>query len=159
MKSPCLNESINAVQQVFGNNSKAMLDWGAKNSEAMGLSKNAFNEAITPMGAMLKNLGLTGKQTSDSTLDLTQRAADMASVFNTSVPDALEAVNAGLRGESDPLERYGVHLSAAAVQTEAFSETHKTSAKALTNQELALARVNLIMKQTSSVRKYSEVLW
>jgi len=145
-----LGESTNAVNQVFGQSSKVILDWGKNNATQFGLSQRAFNEAVTPMGALLKNTGLDMKTVSADTLMLTQRAADMASVFNTSVPDALESIQAGLRGESDPLEKYGVSLSAAAVQTEALAETSKTSANALTTQELASARLNLIMKQTSA---------
>jgi SLT domain-containing protein len=145
-----LGESVNAVQKVFGNQSKTILDWGKNNAEAFGLSKRAFNELVTPLGAILQNTGLSLGQTSKWTVDLTKRAADMASVFNTSVPDALNAIQAGLRGEQDPLEKYGVSLSAAKVQAEALTETHKRSAKELTSTELATARLNIIMKQTAS---------
>jgi hypothetical protein len=145
-----LGESVNAVQKVFGSSAKQIEDWGKTNAESFGLSQRAFNEAITPLGSLLKNTGMDMGTVSARTIDLTKRAADMASVFNTSVPQALEAIQAGLRGESDPLEKYGVTLSAAAVQAEALAETHKQAAKALTTTELATARVNLIMKQTSS---------
>jgi hypothetical protein len=145
-----LGESVNAVQKVFGESSKSIEDWGKTNAESFGLSQRAFNEAITPLGSLLKNSGLDMKAVSADTIDLTKRAADMASVFNTSVPDALEAIQAGLRGETDPLEKYGVTLTAAAIQAEALAETHKGAAKQLTNTELATARVNLIMRQTAS---------
>ena len=147
-----LNESVNAVQKVFGASSAQVLEWGKTNANAFGLSKRAFNEAITPLGAMLKNSGLAMKDVTKDTIDLTKRASDMASVFNTSVPDALEAIQAGIRGETDPLERYGVSLSAAKVEAEALAETHKHAASQLTATELATARVNLIMKQTASVQ-------
>jgi hypothetical protein len=147
-----LNESMNAVQQVFGSQAQTIINWGNTNAQAYGLSKRAFNEAVTPMGAMLHNAGLSLQDTSKWSIDLTKRAADMASVFNTSVPDALEAMQAGLRGESDPLEKYGVSLSAAKVEAEALAETHKKSAKQLTSAELATARLNVIMKQTSSTQ-------
>lgn len=145
-----LGESVNAVQKVFGGSSGQILQWGKDNASSFGLSQRAFNEMATPMGAMLKNTGLSMQDTTKWTVDLTKRAADMASVFNTSVPDALEAIQAGLRGEQDPLERYGVSLSAAAVQAEALSETHKKAAGELTKTELATARLNLIMRQTAS---------
>jgi SLT domain-containing protein len=145
-----LGESVNAVQQIFGNSQKTILDWGKQNANAFGLSQQAFNELATPLGAGLKNAGLSLQDTSKWTIDLTKRASDMASVFNTSVPDALEAIQAGLRGEADPLERYGVGLSAAKVQAEAMAETGKKGASSLTSQELATARLNLIMKQTSA---------
>lgn len=147
-----LGESVNAVQTIFKGQSKVIQNWGETQAESFGLSKRAFNEMATPMGALLKNAGLSLQDTSKWTIDLTKRASDMASVFNTSVPDALEAIQAGLRGEQDPLERYGVSLSAAKVQAQALAETHKKSAKDLTSTELATARLNIIMKQTSDTQ-------
>lgn len=144
-----LGESVNAVNKIFGESATRIEDWGQTNSEAFGLSHRAFNEAIVPLGALLKNSGLAMDVVADSTLQLTQRAADMASVFNTDVPSALEAVQAGLRGESDPLERYGVSLNEAAVEAEALAESGKAVASQLTAQDKTLARVNLIMKQTA----------
>jgi hypothetical protein len=145
-----LNESVNAVQQIFGKSADDILKWGKSNATAFGLSQRAFNELATPLGAGLKNAGLSMQDTTKWTVDLTKRAADMASVFNTDVGDALEAIQSGLRGEADPLERYGVGLSAAKVEAEALSETHKKSAKSLTDQELMTARLNLIMRQTNA---------
>lgn len=146
-----LNESVNAVGQVFGKNADEIRAWGEKNANSLGLSKRAFNELATPLGALLKNGGLSLNQVTGWTEKLTERAADLASVFNTDVSTALEAIQAGVRGEADPLERFGVSLSAAKVQAEALAETHKKSAKGLTDQELATARLNLIMKQSSAV--------
>jgi hypothetical protein len=145
-----LNESMNAVQKVFGASQQKILDWGKNNATSFGLSQRAFNEMATPMGALLKNAGLNLDQVATSTVKLTERASDMASVFNTDVSDALEAIQAGLRGETDPLERYGVSLSAARVEAEALTETHKKAASQLTQTELMTARLNLIMQQTAS---------
>lgn len=147
-----LNESMNGVQKIFGSSADQILNWGKKNAESFGLSQRAFNELAGPLGAGLKNAGLSMQDTSKWTVDLTKRAADMASVFNTSVPDALEAIQAGLRGEADPLERYGVGLSQAKVEAEALAETGKRTATSLSTQEIATARLNLIMKQTASTQ-------
>lgn len=146
-----LNESVNAVGKVFGNNAGEIKRWGEQNANSLGLSTRAFNELATPLGALLKNAGLSLNDTTQWTEKLTERAADMASVFNTDVSTALEAIQAGLRGESDPLEQFGVSLSAAKVEAEALAETGKKQASALTDQELATARLNLIMNQTKDV--------
>ena len=146
-----LGESTNAVNQIFGESADAILNWGKQNANSFGLSQAAFQQMATPLGAMLKNAGLSMDAVTGSTIDLTKRAADMASVFNTDVSDALAAIQAGLRGEADPLERYGVSLKASAVQAKALAMTGKTVASALTEEELALARVQLIMDQTSDV--------
>ncbi len=144
-----LNESVNAVEKVFGTSAIQIKRWGETNANAFGLSRRAFNELATPLGAILKNAGLSLQAVTAHTIDLTKRAADMASVFNTDVADALGAIQAGLRGEQDPLERYGVSLSAAKVEAEALAETHKKTAKELSTAELMTARLNIIMAQTN----------
>lgn len=146
-----LQESLNAVNQIFGDNAGDILNWGENTANSFGLSQRAFNDLVVPLGAGLKNAGLDMDDVTGTTLDLTERAADMASVFNTDVDEALAAIQAGLRGEADPLERFGVGLSAAAVEAEALAMTGKTVADELTNEEKALARVNLIMRQTEDV--------
>ena len=145
-----LGESVNAVNKTFGESAKQVTAWGEANAAAFGLSTRAFNQMATPLGAMLKNQGLTMDQVADHTLKLTQRAADMASVFNTDVTAALMAIQAGLRGEQDPLERYGVSLSAVSVEARALADSHKTSTAQLTAAEKATARLNLIYDQTAS---------
>lgn len=147
-----LNESLNAVNKIFGTSQNVILNWGKTTANSYGLSQRAFNDLAVPLGAGLKNAGIPLKNTADLTIELTKRASDMASVFNTSVPEALDAIQSGLRGESDPLERYGVGLTAAKVQAEALAETGKKTAASLTPQQLAMARINLIMKQTSSTQ-------
>lgn len=144
-----LGESLNAVGKVFGSSSKTVLDWGKNNAASFGLSQRAFNALAVPLGAALKNAGLSMRDVTGRTVDLTKRAADMASVFNVDVATAMEAIQAGLRGESDPLEKFGVGLSAAKVEAQAFAETGKKTAEALTDQEKMTARLNLIMKQTN----------
>lgn len=144
-----LGESLNAVNKIFGDNADVIHAWGEEQANSFGLSQRAFNQMAVPIGAALKNLGLDMLTVSRLTLQLTERAADMGSVFNQDVATVLEDIQAGLRGEADPLEKYGVGLSAAAVQQQALAETGKDSANALTNQEIGLARVNLLMKQTN----------
>lgn len=146
-----LGESLNAVNKIFGESSKTVLDWGKQNATSFGLSQQAFNQLATPLGAILKNAGFSMDETADKTINLTKRAADMASVFNTDVDTALEAIMSGLKGEADPLEAFGVGLSAAKVEAQALSDTGKTLASDLTDLEKQTARYNLIMKETASV--------
>lgn len=144
-----LGESVNAVSKIFHENADQVERWAQENANNIGLSQRAFNQAVVPLGAALKNAGLDLDQTTDKTLALTQRAADMASVFNTDVTDALTSIQAALRGESDPIEKYGVGLSAAAVEQRALADSGKKSAAELTKQELTLARLSILFEQTN----------
>lgn len=147
-----LGESMNAVNKIFGDSQKKIIEWGDKTANSFGLSQREFNQLVVPLGAGLKNAGLDMDTVASKSILLTERAADMASVFNTDVGTALEAIQAGLRGEADPLEKFGVGLSAAKVEAHALAMTGKDVAKSLTEQELALARVDLIMQQSASTQ-------
>jgi phage-related protein len=143
-----LGESINALQVTFGKDT-ALLDWGKNNAAQMGLSQRAFNQLAVPLGAMLKNVGFETNNAANETQLLIQRASDMASVYNTDVSEAMQAILAGLRGQADPLEKYGVGLSAAKVEAEALAMTGKKTAKELTDQEKITARLNIIYRETA----------
>ena len=80
--------------------------FGETSRTAVGLSQSAFNDLAVPLGALLSNVGLSADATAEQTINLTKRAADLASLFNTDVSTALEAINSGLKGEADPLEQF-----------------------------------------------------
>jgi phage-related protein len=147
-----LGESMNAVNVVFGSSGKIIQDFGQNAAKQAGLSMRELNEAVTPIGAGLINAGFSADQAAKSSVELTKRAADMASVFNTDVGTALEAIQAGLRGESDPLEKFGVGLSAAAVNAQALEMGLAKTEKELTNNDKAQARLALVMEQTNRLQ-------
>jgi hypothetical protein len=146
-----LGESVNAVNVVFGDASQTILDFSERAAKEAGLSMRAFNQLVTPVGASLRNTGFAADEAARASVNLAKRAADMASVFNTSVDDALGAIQAGLRGEADPLERFGVGLSDAAVKAKAMSLGLAETEKELTANDKAQARLALIMQQTNKV--------
>jgi hypothetical protein len=147
-----LNESINAVNVVFGESADKILSWGETADKQAGLSQAAFNKAATVLGASLSNAGFSLDDTADLTIKLTQRASDMASVFNTDVDTALVAIQAALRGEADPIEKFGVGLTDATLKAAALSQGIWDGTGELTLYEKATARVAVIMEQTAKVQ-------
>ncbi|MGH7341915.1 MAG: hypothetical protein ACREKH_15600, partial [Candidatus Rokuibacteriota bacterium] len=85
-----LNESMNAIRVVFGPASRAIEAFGRTSAQTVGLSTRAFNELVTPVGAALQNVGFSADDAAAASINLAQRAADMASVFNVDVSDAME---------------------------------------------------------------------
>lgn len=146
-----LNESMNAVSVVFGRAADKIKAFSNIAATEAGLSARAFNELVTPIGAALQNVGLGADKAASASINLAKRAADMASVFNVDVSEAMEAIQAGLRGEADPLERFGVGLSDAAVTAKALKMGLGKTADALGPNAKAQARLALIMEQTNRV--------
>jgi len=146
-----LEESLNAVNVVFGEASQTVIAFGENAAESVGLSQRAFNEAVVPIGALLANFGLDAETAADATLDLATRAADMASVFNVDVSQALGAIGSGLRGETEPLRAFGVNMSEAAIQAEALALGLVSAGETMDPTAKATAALSLIMAQTEQV--------
>jgi hypothetical protein len=145
-----LNEEISKSRAVFGGASQAIVDWSGTTASAMGIAQTEALRAAGTFGNLFTVVGIVGEQSSEMSRRLVQLAADLASFNNASPEDVLIAIRAGLIGEAEPLRRFGVLLSEARVQQLAMAESGKTSAKELTNQEKALARYNIILRDTQS---------
>jgi len=144
-----LNESISKSNVIFGSSAKAIQGWAATADQALGLSQVAALEAAGNFAILGQSAGLTGVELNTFSTDLTALAADLASFNNTTTDEAITALAAGLRGESEPLRRFGVLLSESAVQAKAMEMGLAATAKQLTDQDKVLARNALILEQTT----------
>ena len=151
MASSDLSESVNAVNVVFEDAADIILDFGKTSSYAVGLANSEFNQLATTTGAFLQNVGFDAAGAAEETIKLTQRAADLASVFNTDVSQALNAIQSGLKGEFNPLETFGVKLNAAAIEARALAMGLADSTGALNDSAKATAALALIYEQTAKV--------
>lgn len=149
-KASDLGESVNAVGKVFGPATDQILAFGKTAAESVGLSNTAFNEMATKTGSILQGYGQSTSQAADSTIALSQRAADMASVFNTDVSTAMEAINSGLNGQSEPLRAFGVNLTDAALKSQALTMGLWDGKGALDANAKAAAAQALIMETTAN---------
>jgi hypothetical protein len=92
----------------------------AQAPKQFGISKQAALEYTGTFGNLTRALGVSQKDSARISVDLTKQAADMASFNNTTIEDALDALRSGLVGETEPLRRFGVTLSANAIAAEAM---------------------------------------
>ena len=146
-----LGESVNAVNVVFGDAASTIHDFAKDAVDEAGLSMRALNQAVTPIGAGLINMGLSADDAATASVDLAKRAADLASVYDVDVSEALAAIGAGLRGESEPLRRFGADLSDAAVRAKAVELGLAASTSEVDQAALAQARLAVLMEDTNKV--------
>lgn len=145
-----LQQSVGGVNTVFGKQAAAINAASAAASKNLGLSRNQYNELATTMGAMLKNQGF--KDFGDQTQILIKRGADLAATFGGTTKESVEALSAALRGEYDPLERYGITLNESMINAELAAKGQDKLKGAALEQAKAQARVALIMKHSASVQ-------
>ena len=147
-----LEESINAIDVVFEDGAQTLHDYGKTAATSVGLAQSEFNALATNTGALLTNFGFTQQQAADETINLTERAADMASVFNVDVGEALFAVQAGLRGETEPLRRFGVSLDDATIRARAVELGLAATTAEVDKNAKATAALSLFYEQTDKVQ-------
>lgn len=143
-----LEQSMGGVDSVFKQFSGQIDGFAKKAGNAVGLTQNSYNELATIIGTTLKNSGTSMDQLGAKTNDLVTRSADLAATFGGPVADASRAMSSALRGEFEPLRRYGVSLNVADINARALRDTNKSSVAELTKQDKALATQALIFEQS-----------
>lgn len=106
-----LNETTNKINVLFGKNSKSIQAWAGTTARTMGQSNQQTLDAAATFAQYGKQAGKSGKTLVDFSQNLTSVASDMASFSNFSPKEAIEAIGAAMRGENDPIEKFGVLLN------------------------------------------------
>lgn len=144
-----LGESVNAVKVTFGDAAGGILKLGENAATSMGLSNTAFNGLAVQFSAFATTIAGSGGDVVGTMKELTQRAADFGSVMNVDIPDAARIFQSALAGETEPIRKFGIDLSAAAVGVEAVRIGLVGSAKEMTESDKVQARYSLLMKATA----------
>jgi hypothetical protein len=144
-----LEQSVGAINTVFKGGAGQMLAWSDSAATAVGLTKNEYNTLGTLIGSQLKNGGTAMGELAGKTNGLISTGADLASMFGGTTQEAVEALSSALKGERDPIERYGVSLSQAKIDAEAASLGFEKVGGTLSAEASQAATLSLIMKQTA----------
>ena len=144
-----LQQSAGAIGSVFKENAADMLKWSQSADSALGLTQNEFNELGTIIGSQLKNGGVAMDQLAPKTNALITTGADLASMFGGTTSEAVEALSSALKGERDPIERYGVSLNQAKIDAEAAALGFAKVGGSFDQTAQQAATLSLISKQTA----------
>lgn len=147
-----LSESVNAVQVAYGDAADEVLKLGENSAQAFGLSKRDLNGYATQFSSFVSTIAGAGGDVAGTLQTLVGRGTDFASVFNTDVSEALRLFQSGLAGETEPLRKYGIDLSAATVEAYALANGIGDGVGALTEAEKVQARYGSLLEQTAKVQ-------
>jgi hypothetical protein len=148
-----MNESLSKTEVLFGSAADDIKEWSKTTATAFGVSRKSALDAAGTFATFGKSAGLTGKDLGAFSKDFTGLAADLASFNNTSPEEAIEAIGSALRGEAEPMRKYGVLLDDASMRQEALKlGLIKTTKEALTPQQKVLAAQALIYAQTADAQ-------
>ena len=144
-----LEQSTGAIEAVFKSGADQMKAFADTAASTVGLTKNEYQELGTLLGAQLKNGGTSIDQLAGKTNDLIGVAADLSAQFGGTTADAVAALSSALKGERDPIERYGVSLKQASIDAKAAELGFQKVGGSFDNEAQQAATLALIMEQTA----------
>ena len=145
-------ESASKVDVIFGRASKSVKDFANDAAVSLGQSKQDVLNAAGVFGTFGKAAGLAGDDLGLFTTDFVTLATDLASFNNSTPEEAVNAIGAALRGESEPLRRFGILLDDATLKAEATTLGIYKGSGALTAQQKILAAQSAIYKQSGDAQ-------
>ena len=152
MKASDLEETMNKVDAVFGDANQSIKDFARTAPDALGQTEQQALDAATTFGVFGKAANLSGQSLTDFSTQLTVLSSDLASFYNEDPAAVIEALGAGLRGEAEPLRRFGVLLDDATLKAKAFEMGIYEGTGTLTQQQKVLAAQQVILAQTTDAQ-------
>ena len=147
-----LNEEISKSEVIFGDVADEIKNFSKTADRSLGISQTEALKAASTFATFGKAAGLTGVDLSKFSKRATTLASDLASFYNTNAEDAIGAIGAALRGESEPIRRYGVLLNDATLKAKAMEMGLYDGKGALDVQAKSLAAYEVILDQTTDAQ-------
>lgn len=135
-------QSMGAVESVFGSSAGKVKGWAENSAQAVGLSTSAYGQLAAVAGASMKSMGMSQDEAADSTGKMITLASDLAATMGGTTTEAVEALTSALRGEADPAEALGLNLKQSTVAARMAADGTDT----LTGSALDAAKAQTIMQ-------------
>lgn len=148
-----LSETQAKTGEIFGDSAKGLIDYSKTAASRLGQSQQTVLDGAATFGIFGKSAGLAGQDLVGFSTGMVELATDLASFNNTTPEQAIEAIGAALRGETEPMRAYGVLLDDATLRNRALALGLITTTKeALTPQQKVLAAHAEILAQTGTAQ-------
>lgn len=147
-----LNESMSAVETVFGSTADQVINFSRTAASQLGQSRQAALGSAAALGALFKGVGLGEQQMADFSGSLLTAAADLGSFYNVDPGQALDKLRSGLVGEAEGLRTFGILLNESAVQAKGLELGLADANGELSEGAKVQARYALIMEQVGAAQ-------
>jgi len=148
-----LGETISKVGVLFGDSAKEIEKFADGAAQSLGQTKQQALDAAANFATFGRSAGLSGQALTEFSTGFVSLAADLASFNNVSQDEAINAIGSALRGEAEPLRKFGVLLDEATLKNAALKlGLISTTNEALTPQQKVLAAQKVIYEQTTAAQ-------
>jgi hypothetical protein len=144
-----LEQSIGGTAAVFGSAAGGINEFTKGAADLVGLSENAARVLTSRLGSSLKGAGLSAEEAAKQSIFLTKTGADLAATLGGNTNDAVAALGSALRGEFDPLERFGIALKASEINAKAVEMGLADSESSVTAYAKGQATLALVTERSA----------
>lgn len=138
-------ESLSRFEAVFKDQAKAAGQFADALAQSVGRSKIEIRDALATFQSFFVGLGFGGSESRKLSQTLQSLALDFASFHNLTDDEAVGRFISALSGSGEVLDRFGINIKQAALEQELLRMGIRKSWTEVTEQEKALARLNIIM--------------
>ena len=145
-----LSETMNKIDVIFKDDASEIKRWSKTSITQMGLAQQSALDMVALFGDMGTSMGFVASEAGEMGMQLTERAADLASFKNIQVEVAKTALNGVFSGETESLKQLGVVMTVANLEAFAMSKGMKTLYADMTQSQQVSLRFAYVMEKTSN---------
>lgn len=142
-------QALGKMNVVFEHNSKNIEKWAQNSLRDFGLARSTAVTMASDFGALFKGMGISLRETEEWSKTLTERAMDLSNFYDTTIEETITALNAIVTGQTEPLRKFGINMTQAALQEYAYSQRIRKRVADMTEAEKVQLRYNFVIEKTN----------
>ena len=142
-------QALGKMNVVFEDNSRNVEKWAQNSLRDFGLARSTAVTMASDFGALFKGMGISLKETEEWSKTLTERTMDLSNFYDTTIEETTNALNAIVTGQTQPLRKFGINMTQAALQEYAYSQHIRKRVKDMTEAEKVQLRYNFVIEKTN----------
>lgn len=142
-------QALGKMDVVFEQSSKEIETWSKNALRDFGLARSTAVTMASDFGALFKGMGFSIEQTKEWSKTLTERTMDLSNFYDTTVQETTNALNAIVTGQTEPLRKFGINMTQAALQEYAYASGIRKKVSDMTEAEKVQLRYNYVIEKTN----------
>ena len=147
-----VEQAFGSLESVFGDQADAAKRLAQDAASSTGLATADYAQMAAVLAAQLRNMGVAEKDLLPITESLIAQGADMSATFGGTTAEAVQSISSLLRGERDPIEKYGVSIKEATLEAELAAQGLGDLTGAAEVQAKTQATLSLLTQQTAAAQ-------
>lgn len=147
-----VQQAYGALESVYGKNARQVKKWAEGAANSVGLAKAEYANLSALVGSQLQGMGVAADDSAKRSKSLIKMGADLAATYGGSVREAVEAVSSTLKGETDPIERYGVSIKQSDISARLAADGLDKLEGSAKKQATAQTVLKMLTEQTSKAQ-------